>query len=335
MENHFKALLLFLLLGGIGLLGQGCLKKPSSITDLGSLKLQFSLSEAQIHSQALAGDIRTLNIRLAHNNDGITRETQIDFTGESQQVDVPSLYPGDWRITVSGMDESGSIIFQGTGTALVHPDQITEIQISLIPAPGLLEVVCDVSQINGLGASVGGTLYVYLNPEDSSTKYYSLIREGNVVKGTVSIPEGTFAVKVAVPNVSSKLFVSPYYTVNIKAGKKVQLSISANGNVTISGTINSTPSTPTFLSAAYNSQTSSVQLSWVGVSDPDLAGYYLYHSNSEGRMIRAANLNKDINTYTNKVTASDFYHNEIKYAVSSYDLGGVESFWSDMVSVKK
>lgn len=335
MKTLSKVFFLLFLLGGVGLLGQGCLKKPSGITDFGVLKLQFSLTEEQLHSRALAGDIHNLNIRLAHKDDGIFRETQVDFTGDNQQIEMSSLYPGSWQVTVSGLDDAGSTIFQGSGTALIQPDQITVIQIDLLPAPGVLDVVCDVSQINDLGANVGGTLYVYLNPEESTTKYYSLIRDGDLVKGTVSVPEGTFAVKVAVPNVSSKLFVSPYYTINSKAGKTVYLTISANGGVNIAGTINSTPSTPSGLTATYNNQTLSVLLTWVGVNDPDLAGYYLYSSNSEGRMIRAANVDKDINTYTNKVTAGDFYHNEIKYAVSSFDLGGVESFWSEMKNVMK
>jgi hypothetical protein len=335
MKNLSKLFFLLFLLGGMGLLSLGCLQKPAGINALGILKLQFSLMEGEIHSQAYAGDIRKLSIRLARKNDGISRETQVDFTGNNQQVEMPSLYPGDWQVTVSGLDDSGSVIFQGSGTALIQPDQITAIQIDLIPAPGHLDVTCDVSQISGLGANIGGTLYVYLNPEDSATKYYPLIRDGNLVKGTVSIPEGTFVVKIAVPNVSSKLFVSPYYTVNIKAGKTVYLTISANGGINIAGTINSTPSTPCGLIAAYNSQTSSVLLTWLGVSDPDLAGYYLYRSNSEGRMIRFANVNKGTNTYTSKVTAGDFYHNEIKYAVSSFDLGGVESFWSEMAYVKQ
>ena len=335
MEHQFKGILFFLLVTGLGILGQGCLNKPAAITDRGILKLQFSLMEEQINSRAIAGEICKLNIRLAHKDDGIFRETEADFTGDNQQIEIPSLYPGDWQVTVSGLDIVGSIIFQGNGTAFVQPNQITSIQIDLLPAPGFLDVVCDVSQINGLGATVGGTLYVYLNPLDSSAKYYPLVRDGNLVKGTVNVPEGTFAVKVAVPNVSSKLFISPYYTVNVKAGKTAHLEISANGGVTIKGTINSTPSTPVGLTAIYNSQTSSVLLTWIGVTNTDLAGYYLYRSNSEGRMIRIANLDMETNTYTNKVTAGDFYHNEIKYAVSSFDLGGVESFWSDPSSVTK
>lgn len=335
MENRLKAVLLFLLFGGLVVLGQGCLKKPASITDLGSLTLQFSLSEKQIQSQALASDICTLNIRLAHKDDRIIRETQVDFTGESQQIEISSLYPGDWQVTVSGLDSTGSIIFQGNGSAFIQPDRITSVQIELTPAPGLLHVVCDVSQIDGLDATVGGTLYVYLKPADSNAKYYSLARDGGLIKGSYSIPEGTISVKVAVPNVTSKLFVSPYYTVNVKAGKTVHLEISANGAVSISGTINSTPSTPAGFTAIYNSQTSSVQLTWIGVADPDLAGYYLYRTNSEGRMIRFASLNKETNAYTNQVTAGDFYHNRIKYAVSSFDLGGIESFWSEPAEVSK
>ncbi len=335
MKKLFNLLFFLFLFGGIGILGNGCLKKPVAITDYGTLKLQFSLVEGQIQSQALSGDIRKLNIRLAHNSDGIIRETRVDFIGDNQQIEMSSLYPGGWQVTVSGLDDDGSIIFQGSEATSIQPDQTTEIQINLLPAPGFLDVVCDVSQINGLSSDTGGTLYVYLNSENSTTKYYSLIRDGNLIKGTVSIPEGTFTVKIAVPNVSSKLFISPYYIVNIQAGKTIHLTISANGGVNISGTINSTPSTPTGLTAAYNSQTSSVFLSWNDVSDPDLAGYYLYRSNSEGRMIRAANVDKGANTYTNKVTASDFYLDEIKYAVSSFDLGGVESFWSEIVNVKK
>lgn len=335
MKNRSKGLWLFLLFVGIGLLGHGCLKKPSSVTEFGILKLQFALTEGQVHPKAFAGNICKLSIRLGHKDDGIVRETQVGFTGDNQQIEMSSLYPGDWQVTVSGLDDAGNIIFQGSGTALIQPNQTTAIRIDLIPAPGSLDVVCDVSQINGLGVNVGGTLYVYLDPEDSTAKYYSLIRDGNLVKGTVSIPEGTFTVKVAVPNVSSKLFLSPYYTVNIKAGQTVCLAISANGNVNITGTINSTPSTPSGLTATYDNQTSSTLLTWVGVNDSDLAGYFLYHSNSEGRMIRIANVNKDTNNYTNKVTSGDFYHNEIRYAVSSFDLGGVESFWSEMVSVRK
>jgi hypothetical protein len=335
LKLKLKLTLFVLFLCGIGLLVNGCLTKPSCTTDPGTLQLKLTLAEGQMHSQALAGDIRQIHVTLLHKDDKVTRETQVDFSGDGQEIAIFDLYPGDWQAIVSGLDESGSAIFQGIDTVFIRPAETSSILISLLPAPGFLAVECDVSQIPGLAADTNGTLYVYLNPEDSNTKYYSLIRNGNLVKATVSIPEGTFEVKVAVPNVSTKLFVSPYYTINIQAGKTTTLTITANGSLSVSGTINSTPSTPSGLVSVYNSQTSSVSITWAGVSDSDLAGYRLYRNNSEGRMIRIATINKDTLCFSNKVSPEDFFHNELKYAVSSYDLGGVESFWSEMASVRR
>ena len=335
MIIKYKYLWIMLFILGNIFTMNGCLQKPASISEPGQLHLKLSLMEEQIRSQTIAGDIRQINVKLTHKDDTMIKETQVTYTGSNQEISFDSLFPGEWQVTASGLNNNIEVIFQGTETIFIKPGETANAQISLIPAPGFLNVSCDVSQINGLSSDSNGTLYAYLNPENSTSTYYTLIRDGNLVKATVSIPEGTFAVKVAVPNVSAKLFISPYYTIDIRAGKTSYLTITADGSVNVSGVINSTPTTPGNLVANYSSQALTVTLTWTGVNDSDLAGYRLYRSNSDGRMVRIKSVDKNSITYTDQVTSSNFYKNEIDYAVSSYDLGGVESLWSEITSVRK
>lgn len=325
-----KFLLCLLFLGVVG----GCMFKTAD--ERGDLQVTLCTVESGVSGNALASDIKELTVKITRTTDNYTQEKTETFTGNNQVVTFAGIYPGVWQVDVSAFDNVGTKIFAGTGEAQVDPGTATELQMTLKPTPGVLDVSLDASQIPGYGTTVThGTLYVYLDPTSGTSKSYTLSPEGNYLKGTASIPEGTYEVKVAAPNVTDKVFLSPYYTVQIKAGKTTTLNIAPDGSINITGVIDSTPATPTGLTANYQNPPGTVELAWGTIGDSDFAGYRLYRSTNEGRMVRLTTGDLTVVQYTDNVTATDFYNHKIRYAVSSYDLGGNESFWSDQVEISE
>ncbi|MCL6589858.1 MAG: hypothetical protein K6U80_07895 [Firmicutes bacterium] len=312
-----------------------CLPKPP-LHRYGALRLAILPAE-QMSSKAQAAEIRFINVKLVHKDDQLVKEEQFEYASGHQEFTFNGLYPGLWRITVSGINNSGKIIFTGTGESLVEPGQTTNIQLKLSPAPGTLKAGCDISRDQALAQQTKGTLYVYLNTDTAQTKYFSMTREGNWLKAEAVLPEGTYQAKIAVPNVTNAIFISPYYLVNIRAGEETTFNIIATSAISIIGFVDSTPETPTGLTAAYNRGDGTIRITWEEGTEPDLEGYHLYRTNNEGRFIRLT-VNNSTNVsppVTDTVAPGDFYNNRIGYAVSSFDRGGNESFWSEIVYVYK
>jgi hypothetical protein len=162
-----------------------------------------------------------------------------------------------------------------------------------------------------------------------------LYKDGSFFKAETVLAEGTYEVKIAIPNVSNAIFASSYYLVNIRAGDETNLDISANSSMNIIGVIDSSPQPPTGLTAEYNRESGTVQITWALGTEPDLQGYHLYRTNDEGRLTRLS-INESTNVsppIIDNVTTANFYSDKIGYAVSSFDQGGNESFWSEIVYI--
>lgn len=339
--RHRPCLLLLLLL--LTLLG--CLNKPYLPgKDLGCLSVSIQTAEvggkASLEKKALVTDLAKILICLEHHTKDLRQEQSLAFTNSPIEATFSSLYPGLWKIVVFGQDRTGRTIFQGEAKTPVDPGGAHSATILLSPAPGHLNVNLDASMIPGFGIDFSsGRLYVYLNPESGSSTPFTLYPEGHLLRGEISLPEGTFQVRVVVPNISNKVFESDYYTVHIEAGQTSTLEIKPDSEVSIIGIIDSTPTTPERLAITavefdVESHNYLVSLSWLEVDDSDLAGYRLYRSNKEGRFVRIASLDKN-STYQDIVTRADFFHHRVGYAISSYDLNANESLWSDPVYLEE
>lgn len=339
--RHSQCFLLLLLL--LTLLG--CLNKPyQPAKDLGCLSVTIQTAEvgkkASLKKKALATDLATIRICLEHHTKDLRQEQSLAFTNNSIEATFSSLYPGLWKIVVSGIDRTGRTIFQGEAKTLVDPGGAHKVTILLSPAPGYLIVSLDASMIPGFGTDFSsGRLYVYLNPESGTSTSFTLYPDGRFLRAEITLPEGTFQAKIAAPNTSKPVFESAYYTIHIRAGQTSTLEIKPDSEVGIIGTIDSTPTTPenlTITSVEFDKENHNylVSLSWMEVDDSDLAGYRLYRSNKEGRFMRIASLEK-IPNYQGIVPSADFFQHRVGYAVSSYDLGANESLWSDPVYLEE
>ena len=147
----------------------------------------------------------------------------------------------------------------------------------------------------------------------------------------INIKEGTYQAIIYIPQKTSAIYESPYQTINIRAGKLTEIHLEANADLMISGTIDSTPATPENLSVVFEG-TDNLLVTWDPVIEPDLAGYYLYRTNKEGRLVYLAGLDKETVSFQDSTTNKEFYffNNQVGYAISSFDEGGNESFWSEI-----
>lgn len=311
----------------------GCLPEPQPAAKLGAIRLTVSLAEQEFKSSARIEDVKKIRVNLSRKNDKLTKDAEADFGTGPVDITIGELYPGVWQVLVTALNDSGAVIFQGSGAAVVESGQTAPLSITLFAGPGTLNISCDVSKIPGIAATTAGKLYVYADPTNSSADSYQLLREGDYVKGTVSLAEGTYQIKVAVPQITGALFVSGYYRVDIEAGKTIDLAINADGSITITAVIDTPPPTPQGLTAVYDPAQATVDLTWQEVNVSDLTGYNVYYSNSEGRMIRATDTPLVLPAFRHDIAKVPFYKGRIAYAVSSCDLGGNESLWSEMVYV--
>lgn len=323
--------LLFLLLLCSLLLPAGCLKKPYYPgKDYGSLHISLVVAEEPGPGimQAGAANLKEIVLRLVHGKGRMTREEVIPFTaGQPMEAVFASLYPGKWELTAEAFDFEGIVLLSAFREINIEPGSTNTVQLHLTAAPGLLELTLDASKIEGFGTEItSGRLYVYLNPASGTSTIFDLLREGIFLTARVSLPAGTFQLRVAVPQITDYAYCSPYYTVHIRSGRATQLTIIPEETVNITGIIDFPPTTPNGLTL-YR-EDSLIHLSWEEVLVPDLAGYRLYRTDKEGRFRFLAELSADDHSYTDEVTGG-YFAGRIGYAVSSFDTGGNESLWSE------
>lgn len=317
----------------------GCFQNtcPSPESYNGSLSVRLSVAEQQnFTSKATVNDISTVSVSMSLDKADMTLKTDpVAYTGNGQEIIVEKVYPGNWRVSLNCYDAAQTIIYTGNGNVTIASGSTATAELSIHPAPGSLHVSLDPSRIPDFSSNTTGTVYVYEEAQGSALETGALTVQEGYLKGTVAIGEGTYQVKVAVPNVTKAVFLSPYYTVDVHTGINAVLNIAPDGSLIINGIIDSIPDTPTDFEAVYDKPNNKVKLQWNRVTVDDLNGYRIYRTNSDGNFIRLTDPDKDTESYTDIVTASNFHNGLIRYAISSYDRGGNESFWSAPAKVSK
>ncbi len=325
-------LLLPLFLFCFFLAGSACLKDPYFPgKDPATLCLHINLAEReQITTRAAGSAIMMLQVTLSHQKIP-PRSKTVAYNGEGEQTIVfDSLYPGTWKIEVSGIDESEDCIFYGESTLNIDPGKTVEVFILLLPAPGSLEIAMEISGLRALGVEVTkGRFYYYPDPKSGTSKTIDLELDGDWLRGEGKIPEGTYQGEIYIPQKTGTVYYrSPYFTFTIRAGKNTQLTIEADGGANVKGVIDSTPATPENFNIRKIEQ-GLFELSWEEVYEPDLAGYYIYRTNQEGRFVYLAEVPPGTHSYLDQITANLFRDGKLGYAVSSFDKSGNVSFWSE------
>src|SRR5690554_299260 len=334
--RRLNPLLLLLILSWVMAWQAGCLKKPSLHANRpGEISLRIYLAENTAKTRASANDLQRLLILLKNQKAELNKEKSLDLQNSLPNHDYVEasftrLYPGIWEIDVYGIDWEEKVIFQGGSETEIKPGKTNQVSILLVAGPGTLQVTLDASEIPGFGETVNsGRLYVYLDPESGRSTSFPLIANGSLLKGAAELNEGTYVFRVAVPQITGAVYISTYYDANIEAGKPTCYEIKSNAAMEIITIIDSTPATPTNLSISLEGDC--VTLTWEEVNEADLAGYYIYRTNNEGRMVRIAQT--EATAYTEMITEALFYKGCLHYAVSSFDHGGNESIWSTKVNL--
>src|SRR5690554_158493 len=358
MEKLLRYLFPFFLL--FPFLAAGCLQKPYYPgKDYGELKIRLyvaeeaaamapggvtagttGLSGAMTTTDDAAG-IEKIRIHLSHGKGKLSRTAEIPYTsGQPMEASFSSLYPGKWEVTAEAYDLEGYMVLYCSREVTIEPGSSNTTELHLKTAPGFLDFIFDGSELPGFGVELTeGKLYAYLNPRNNQSTSFPLTRVGNYLKGLVKLPAGTFQVLVAMPQITTADYKSPFYTVHILPGRTSELTVGPDGELFIEGTIDFPPEKPAqlYLSLEEPGDNGSVtlRLSWTAVSVADLEGYRLYRTNAEGRFIHLAEVDRDIYTYIDTVDAGNYHNGRVGYAVSSFDRGGNESLWSDQVYFDK
>ncbi|NLZ44643.1 MAG: DUF4493 domain-containing protein [Clostridia bacterium] len=344
--NRFFFLLLLLTL--LTLLTAGCLKKPYYPgKDYGELRIRLVLAEetvmirAETNGSMITAGIKKILIQLSHGKGHLTRTVEIPYSSDQpMETHLSSLYPGKWQVTAEACDEEGYVVLSASREVTIEPGSSNTTELYLTAAPGFLKFTFDASEFPGFGTEITeGKLYVYLDPKTNQSTSFSLTREGDCLNGLIKLPAGTYQVRVAVPQTTNKVYESPYYTVHIRPGRTEELTVGPCEELIIGGTIDFPPETPGQLALSPGEPAGSgsviVHLSWADVPGADVGGYRLYRTNNEGRFVWLAEVGPDTLAYTDTVTPGAYYNGRVGYAVSSFDLGGNESLWSEPVYLDK
>ncbi|HHU82713.1 MAG TPA: hypothetical protein GXZ26_06890 [Firmicutes bacterium] len=346
MEKLLRIFFPFFLL--FPLLAAGCLQKPYYPgRDYGELKIRLVLAEeaAVTAPVGAAGTTTAINIekiliQLSHGKGKLTHAQEIPYVPDQpMEASFSSLYPGKWQVTAEAYEERFVVLYCSREVT-IEPGSSNTAELYLTTAPGFLDFTFDGSEFPGFGTEVtGGKLYAYLNPKNNQSTSFPLTREGDRLTGLIKLPAGTFQVRVVIPQISTKEYESPYYTVHIFPGRTVELTVGPYEELIIEGTIDFPPEKPgqLILSQEEPDEAGSVtiHLSWAEVSVADLGGYRLYRTNAEGRFVHLAEVDPHTRAYTDTVAPGAYYDGRVGYAVSSFDLGGNESLWSEPVYLDK
>ena len=330
--------LLFLIIFLSVISGQiGCLKKPSLPgLEGGKLELRIYLADRPATTRASISDLRSFLICLKNQKAQLSKEKIIDLYSPSAEEYVeasfPDLYPGIWEVDVYGLNQAAKIIFRGGSEVEIKAGDVNRTTIMLIAGPGRLEVILDASQIPGFGETINsGRLYVYLDPASNRSTSFPLSPDGIYLRGEAELNEGSYSFRVAVPLISNPVYVSPYFIADILAGEVCLQNITPDNALEIITIIDPAPAIPTDLTLSR--EDNFITLSWKDVDEHDLAEYFIYRTNSEGRFVRHART--AASSYTESIEDTPFFRGRIGYAVSSIDRGGNESPWSERVYVNE
>lgn len=328
-----KGVIALLLTAGL-LFAGGCLRKPYLPgQDPGRLCLQIQRAETPAEEEHVSSTlqseaIKRLVIRLTNNKAKI--EKIVDPYREGEIITIESIYPGTWKVQVFAYGTANKWLFYGAEELPIPPGETVEATLVIGTAPGWVNVSLDITALKALGLNVEkGRFYVHEEADSDRTTDFDLVLNGNklVNKDEILIKAGTYESFIAIPNKSSPAYISHYHLLSIEAGEMVEVKITADASLCVTGLIDALPPTPE------NFQVSLIgkqpELSWDPVSVADLAGYNIYRTNRSGRFVLHQQVPPAVNTYRDQeLEAKDFFNNRIGYAVSSFDLGGNNSIWA-------
>jgi len=182
---------------------------------------------------------------------------------------------------VDAQSAEGLTIYTGETEVAISDGQTAEVEMSLSPAPGSLELRLDVAPLLTAGLPVeSGRIYIYMDPATNQSTSHDLSREGDFLHGLVEdLPTMTYDAKVAVPQVTEAVYTSEYFHFSILPGRRTMVEISASGGAAVIIDISVEPGQVTGLSAA--PQGSGVLLSWDAVAGA--TGYRIYRTDGDGR----------------------------------------------------
>ncbi|NLM38325.1 MAG: hypothetical protein GX202_09410 [Firmicutes bacterium] len=330
LKNRAAALLV---IAGLFFFG-GCLPKPYLPgQDLGRLCLQIRRAETpaeegHLSTQSQPVEIERLVIRLTNNKAQIQKAVHPYREGE--MITIESLYPGTWKVQVFAYDNENKWQFYGEEELAVPPGATVEATLVIGTAPGWVNVALDITALAALGLNVEkGRFYVHEDPASDQTTDFDLVLSGNklVNKDAILIKAGTYESFIAVPNKSNPVYKSHYHLLNIEAGETVEIVITADASLCVTGRIDANPPTPKNFQV--NLIDNQPELCWDPVAVADLAGYNIYRTNSSGRFVLHRQVSPAVNSYRDQeLKAKDFFNNRIGYAVSSFDAGGNNSIWA-------
>ncbi|HBR35307.1 MAG TPA: hypothetical protein DD734_11785, partial [Firmicutes bacterium] len=160
---------------------------------------------------------------------------------------------------------------------------------------------------------------------------FDLVLEGNYLKNSkdILLKEGTYNAFIAIPNKSNPAYESHDELMEVRSGEIKEFEIVADTNLIIKGVIDANPPTPdNFQIILIGDQ---LELSWELIEGiADLAGYNIYRTNREGRFVFYTQVAKEVSSYRDsKPKADNYFNNRLGYAVSSFDLGGNNSIWTE------
>lgn len=314
--------------------GGGCLPKPYLPgQDLGTLRLRFERAETpadQEHVTLMAQPeaIERLVIRL--NNNKAQIEKIVNPYREGEIITIGSLYPGTWKIQVFAYNKVNKWLFYGEEELPILPGETVEATLIISTAPGWVNVSLDITTLKAIGLDVDkGRFYVHEEADSDRTTDFDLVLKGNklINKEEILIKAGSYESFIAIPNKSNPIYKSHYHSFSINSGEMVEIAITADASLCVTGIIDAIPPTPeNFQVSLIGNQP---ELSWNPVEVVDLAGYNIYRTNRSGRFILHKQVSTEVNSYRDQeLEAKDFFNNRIGYAVSSFDLGGNNSIWA-------
>ncbi|HEX2952830.1 MAG TPA: hypothetical protein VHR47_02465, partial [Bacillota bacterium] len=302
----------------------------------GSLSVQLSLKESPTSTKimmAKADDIRTVKAELRMGKGELSKETSASFSGNGTQLSFEEVYPGDWNLVVCAMDQNSDVIFQGACDVTIESGEHASTIVELKPADASLEIRFEASAIPGIGDTIkSGKIGICFDHTDTQAKYYDLTLSGTTLSALIhGLPEGSFSGKICIPNASSAIYTSPYFRINLNAGKTTSIILKPDGTISVNGVIDSTPPTPEIVNISLNGNTAI--LNWSAVKASDLAGYRIYRTDKSGCFEFVNEVAANSTQYSDIISSGFTYKGKITYVVSSYDQGGNESQWSNSFSI--
>ena len=321
----FAPLVLFLLL-------VGCLPAPRKGD--GRLSISVTWGDGRQVSRAVE-EIRTVTASLTRQSLRVSVALTVDQANGAATGRIEALYAGEWKVKVDAAAADGAVIYTGQTTVTIASGEERSVAMTLSPSPGRLDLTMDIAPLLAQGLEVaGGKLYIYGDPASgSATITKDMAREGSLLRSIVeNLPTKTYEARIAVPQSTSAIFTSAYFSFSILPGRTTGVFLSADGGVDLTIGIAAEPPQVTGLTAAV--EEGRVVLSWQAVEEA--TGYRVYRTDGTGRFKELAVVEGGgITSHIDESFAQAApYHGGVGYAVAAL-AGEIEGIRSDPVVVAK